>query len=75
MVDKLVEIERYNWPELRDLYTPNSPKTLLGHCCVDNFIRWTNQQPDFPNLAIYSLNGDWSDGTFAVIVSCEYSTK
>lgn len=68
MADKLVEIESQNWPALRDLYAPNSPKTFIGHSAVDNFIRWTDQQPDIPNLVFYSLNGDWSDGTFAVIV-------
>lgn len=69
MADKLVEIERRDWPALRDLYSPNSPATFIAHSAVDTYIRWTNQQPDLPNLAIYSLNGDWSDGSFAAVVS------
>lgn len=69
MADKLVEIERHDWPALRDLFAPNSPKTFIAHSAVDNFIRWTDQQPDISNIVFYSLNGDWSDGTFAVIVS------
>lgn len=69
MADKLSEIACHDWPALRDLYAPNSPVTFLTHNLVDNFIRWTDQEPDFPNLVFYSLNGDWSDGTFAVDVS------
>lgn len=69
MSNKLVKIERHDWPALRDLFAPNSPTTFVPHNLVDNFIRWTDEQPDFPSLIFYSLNGDWSDGTFTAIVS------
>lgn len=69
MADQLVEIDRQDWPALRDLYARNSATTFMGHNLIDNYIRWTQQQPNFPNLVFYSLNGDWRDGTFAAIVS------
>lgn len=69
MSDKLVEIERHNWPALRDLYAPHSPATFIGHNLVANFIRWAKQEPDIANIALYCLNGDWNDGTFAATVS------
>lgn len=70
MSDNLVEIERHKWPLLRDLYAPHSPVTFIGHNLVANFIRWTKQDPDIANIALYCLNEDWSDGTFAATVSC-----
>lgn len=69
MKNKLIEIGREHWPALRNLYTANSPE-FFGYVLVDTFIRWTEQQPNnLPEVKLYSLNGDWSDGTYAAIVS------
>lgn len=67
--DKLIEIPSYQWINLRDLYLKNWPENLLGYYTIDNYIRWIEKLTTIEQLFIYSLNGDWSDGTFAVIVS------
>lgn len=69
MSDKLVEIESENWPALRDLYSANDPSTIYAHCTVDNYIQWLEKEPLQKDWFIYSLNGDWSDGTYVVVVS------
>lgn len=67
----LVEIPKENWPELRDLFKPNWPENILGYSTIDNYCRWNEKDSNIKNLVIYSLNGDWSDGTYLVIVSYE----
>lgn len=67
--DKLVQIPRSDLPQLRDLFLLDWPKHIIEHGLVDNYIRWFEQDPHYGDVTIYSLNGDWSDGTFAVIVS------
>lgn len=68
MFDKLVKIERKNWPNLRDLYSSHDTNTFLGYCVVENYIQWFEKDPQNQNVAFYCLNGDWSDGTFVAIV-------
>lgn len=60
-------IGREKWPILRTLYSAHDPTTFLGHCTIDNYIRWSEKESQ-NNIVFYSLNGDWSDGTFVVIV-------
>lgn len=69
MKNRLVEIESDDWPNLKQLYLPENPRTILGLSTISNYIRWNEQQTQIDNLAIYSLNGDWCDGTFVVVVS------
>lgn len=64
MADKLVEIEREHWQTLRDLHLPTRPETYFGYCLLDNYIRWFEKDPNDVDIVFYSLNGDWSDGTF-----------
>lgn len=71
MSDKLVEIESENWAALRNLYSAEDPNTIYAHCTVDNYIRWLETEPQQKDWFIYSLNGDWSDGTYAVVVSMD----
>lgn len=66
--DKLVEIMRSELPQLRNLYQVNWPENMLGYYTVDNFIRWFEQKSKIKNLVLYSLNGDFTDGTFVAIV-------
>lgn len=68
-INELVEIERSELPLLRDLFLLNWPEHMIGYYTVDNFIRWYEKDSQIKNLVIYSLNGDWSDGTFVAIVS------
>lgn len=74
MADILVEIPSEDWCKLRDLYSVDDPKTYLAHCTVDNYIRYLEREPNGKDWHIYSLNGDWSDGTYILIVSYSRST-
>lgn len=68
--NRLVKLNRVDWPALRELYIRNWPEHIMGFFTVDNFIRWTEKKPsDVQNVCIYSLDGDWSDGTFICTVS------
>lgn len=72
-VDKLVKIKRKEWPKLRDLYSTHLSDSHIGYYTLDNYIRWLTQDSKVKNIAIYCLNGDFSDGTFVAVVSlfCE----
>lgn len=71
--DRLVEIPYAEWPLLRDMYRRDWPANLIGCYTVDTFLRWIEKSTtDAPikHLAIYSLNGEWSDdGTYVCVVS------
>lgn len=69
MADKLVEIASENWPALRDLYDVTDPNTYYGHCTVENYIQWLKKEPLDKDYSVYSLNGEWSDGTYLIVVS------
>lgn len=69
VANQLVKLDRADWPSLRELYIRNWPVHFIGYLTVDTFIRWTKKQPDIQDVCIYSLNGDWSDGTFICTVS------
>lgn len=69
MTDQIVEVERENWTNLRNFFLKDWPNNVVGYYTIDNFIKWTEKEPNTKNLHIYSLNGDWTDGTFAVIVN------
>lgn len=69
MKNQLVKIESEEWMALKSLYLPETPETILGLTTINNYIRWMQRDGFINNLAIYSLNGEWSDGTFVVVVS------
>lgn len=73
MTNQLVKIESKDWPQLRELYLPETSETILGLSTINNYIRWTADEPQIDNLTIYSLNGDWLDGTFAVVVCTHFN--
>lgn len=64
MEDQKVEIEPEHWTKLRELYDSENYLTLST---LQNYIRWSRNEPK-EDLKIYSLNGDWSDGTFVIVV-------
>lgn len=68
MENQLVKIDCMDWERLRALYLPETPDNILGLATLSNYIRWNKQLGHIDHLAIYSLSGDWSDGTFAVMV-------
>lgn len=69
MTDQIVEINRKDWPKLKELYTPDGVKSYIAYTTIDNYIRWFDQDPNTKHVKFYCLNGDFSDGTFVVTVS------
>lgn len=68
MDDRLVEIPVAKWSDLRDLYLRDWPRHMLGYQTINTFLSWMNQQR-IDHLSVFSLNDDWSDGTFLCLVS------
>lgn len=66
--NRLVEIPVEDWSKLRDLYVDRKLESN-SFWLIQNFINWLNKDPSLKNsLKFYSLNGDWSDGTFIIQV-------
>lgn len=74
MEDQAVKIDSKNWSEIRKLYLPETAETILGLSTLSNYIRWNEREAPISNLTIYCLNGDWSDGTFVVLVSLSFGS-
>lgn len=72
MIDHLTEIHRSDWKELKDLYTSDGSKSYVAHTTIDNYIQWFEQSPSLKHVKFYCLNGDYSDGTFAVVVNTTF---
>lgn len=72
MGSQRIEIDCEDWNDLRDLYLPETPETILGLATISNYIEWHKKEETIENLTIYSLNGDWSDGTFVLLVRFLY---
>lgn len=67
--DRLVEINREDLRLLRSFYTPNSFKNVIACMTIDNYIRWFEEDPEIEGYKFFCLNGDFSDGTFILLVS------
>lgn len=67
MADKLVEIKPEHWQMLRDIFQPIDSMNYLSRCLLDYYIRWLEQDSNSLDIVLYSLNGDWSDGTFLAV--------
>lgn len=67
-MDKLVEIPLDDLIALREKYLLRLADQGLGFFILNNYIKWLQQDPNVVNFHAYSLNGDWSDGTFVTIV-------
>jgi len=61
------KIESKFWPELRDKFVKNWPEHCIGYNIVDNYIKWKKRDPNYADCVFHSLDGDWSDGTFAAV--------
>ena len=74
--DKLYEIPRIEWSELRDLYRKNWPKNEIAFNVVQNYIDWTNIEPNLRNFKVYSYDEKWRQhGTYIIIVSIHINTS
>lgn len=67
MEDKLTEINKNELQHLLNLYT-TSNKSEVGRVTIETYIRWHQQDPNLDDLKFFCLNGDFSSGTFVVIV-------
>lgn len=67
----LLEIPSADWPVLRDMYVDNWPENYSTYFAIDNGIKLKHRDPIDYNkeVQMFSLNGDWSDGTFILLVS------
>lgn len=73
--DRLIEVPRADLQRLRDLYLPDWPLHIAGYSVVETCVRWIRQhgaERASRWFEIYSLNGDWSDGTFVCVVSFRF---
>lgn len=66
--DELVEIPPVEWQSLQELFKVNWPANVVAFYTIQNYINWFKKEPNLPNIKIYSLNGDWSDGTYIIVV-------
>lgn len=73
MENRAVEISCDDWPNVQKHYLPETPQTILGLSTIGNYIRWNKEVGQFKSLTMYSLNGDWSDGTFVLVVSVTFN--
>ncbi|XP_031627117.1 uncharacterized protein LOC116343273 [Contarinia nasturtii] len=64
--DQLVQIQRKDLRKLQNLYTPDGTKNYIAYMTISNYIRWLEQNPKLNDVKFYSLNGNFSDGTFLV---------
>lgn len=67
--DHIVELTPNFWHKLQDLL--NWPENQIGYLLVDDYIKWAEKVAvnHIKNVKFYTLNGDFSDGTFVVVVS------
>lgn len=66
----LVEILPEDWKNLQKLYTRKELRNGVTFCTIGNYIRFYEQDSKIKHIKFYCLNGNFSDGTFVVIVSC-----
>lgn len=75
-IDCLVEIKRKDLIILKNMYksTKVGSRTHIAYETIDTFIRWLEKDPKASSyIKFYCLNGDFSDGTFIVTVSSDFS--
>lgn len=72
MQDKICEVPPTQWVELRDMFAADWPRNIYAYNLLENYLQWRERDPKIKNLKVYSLNGDWSDGTFVVVVSSPF---
>lgn len=71
MEDKLTEINKNELGLLRDLYdSERFEKNYMSFMAIDNYMSWFKQNPGIKHIRFFCLNGNLSNGTFIVTVSC-----
>lgn len=69
--DRLMEIPSKDLPTLKNMYKPiDGERTQIAYEAIDVHMRILEQDPSANSfIKFYCLNGDFSDGTFIVMVS------
>lgn len=69
--DRLVEMQQKDLRILRDLHAAKEgSRTSIALATIDIHIQWLEKDPNESRyIKFFCLNGDFSDGTFIVIVS------
>lgn len=70
--DSLIKVDKTKLPKLRNLYAKHDEKTFLSYMVINNYIRWFEKDPSLKYVEFFCLNGDISDGTYVVTVSCHF---
>lgn len=68
MGDKLVEIPLKQLENLKEKYQENWPSNLVPYYTIQNYINWFEKVSSLPKIKFYSLNGDFRDGTYLIVV-------
>lgn len=70
VLDRLVEIPFEDLSTLKNMYkSKDGERTHIAYEAIDVHIRWLEQDPNANTyVKFYCLNGDFSDGTFFVMV-------
>lgn len=73
VADLLVEMTRKDLKILKKLYALNgTPQNYVSYTTIDNYIRWFERDSHLKHIKIYCFNGNFSDGTFVIIVSSNF---
>lgn len=69
--NKLTIIQKHEWPILRDLHLPDWPANIAAYYAINSYMKWCEINSELAkSVQFYSLNGDWQDGTFFIVVKC-----
>lgn len=70
VADRLFEITRKDLEILKKLYAINgNAQNYVSYTTIDNYLRWFEKDSHLKHVKIYCFNGNFSDGTFVIIVS------
>lgn len=69
MEDHLVRIGLKDLAILKKLFKDRGPTIYVTYTAIKNYNNWIEKNPKIENCEFFSLNGDFADGTFVVIVS------
>lgn len=65
---RLVVILHKELPQLRDLFLQEWPKHVLAYQTIHFFVRLYEKNPNYMDALIFSLDDDWIDGTYVILV-------
>lgn len=75
--DHLVEMQQEDLRILKEMHAAkDGSKTSIAFITIDIYMQWIEKDPnESKDIKFYCLNGDFSDGTFIVMVSIRSGTN